>query len=96
MECVRYIAKHPEPTYLRLGKAGEPDLTSNAEPFVYGVPRLLKRGSSHLIAGYGPILSKASQIDPEASVVSIHSHPATLHPHSRLTVLEDHKPFLLV
>ncbi|MBF0584978.1 MAG: transketolase [Magnetococcales bacterium] len=48
------------PTYLRLGKAGEPILTADApDPFVFGKLRCLKKGSDLCILGYGPILSLA-------------------------------------
>ncbi|MBY0527782.1 MAG: hypothetical protein K2R98_30570 [Gemmataceae bacterium] len=55
--------KRRGPTYLRLGKAGEPDLTSNAaEPFQFGKVRFLKRGSDVCILSYGPIMSLASEV----------------------------------
>lgn len=45
------------PVYLRLGKAGEPDLTSAAaEPFEFGKIRYLQRGKDVCIIGYGSIL----------------------------------------
>ncbi len=44
------------PVYLRLGKAGEPDLTSGAERFEFGRLRYLQRGRDVCIIGYGPIL----------------------------------------
>lgn len=44
------------PAYLRLGKAGEPDLTSKAvEPFELGKLRLLKPGGDICFLSYGPI-----------------------------------------
>jgi transketolase len=47
------------PLYLRLGKAGEPELTGAAEPFIFGKLRYLKRGADVCIIGYGPILKLA-------------------------------------
>jgi transketolase len=47
------------PVYLRLGKAGEPDLTAAAEPFSFGKLRYLKRGADVCIIGYGAILKLA-------------------------------------
>jgi len=54
-------ARHTSPVYLRLGKAGEPILTSKApEPFKFGKIRKIKDGEQHTaIIGYGPILSMA-------------------------------------
>jgi len=47
-------ARHSGPVYLRLGKAGEPDLTSQApEPFEFGKLRLIKEGGDACILSYG-------------------------------------------
>jgi len=54
------VEKVPGPVYLRLGKAGEPDLTANApEPFVFGKPRLIKPGSGTCVLTYGVITKMA-------------------------------------
>jgi transketolase len=56
-------ARHDGPTYLRLGKAGEPDLTSQAlEPFAFGKLRTLKTGSDVCILSYGPIMKLARDV----------------------------------
>ena len=56
-------AQHNGPVYLRLGKAGEPDLTSNAvEPFEFGKLRLIKDGTDTCIISYGPILKMAFEV----------------------------------
>ena len=48
------------PVYLRLGKAGEPDLTSNAvDPYVFGKIRRLRQGRDICILSYGPITKMA-------------------------------------
>lgn len=58
--AVRACVEHNSPIYLRLGKAGEPDLTKNApEPFKFGKIRKIKDGLNTAIIGYGPILSMA-------------------------------------
>ena len=55
--------KRKGPTYLRLGKAGEPVLTANApEPFVYGKLRLLKPGKDACLISYGPIMKMAFEV----------------------------------
>lgn len=69
------------PAYLRLGKAGEPNLSSaSAEKFKFGKIRYLKKGSDICVLGYGTILSKAFDLDKmltekgvSISIVSIHS-----------------------
>lgn len=56
-------AQHTGPVYLRLGKAGEPDLTSDAvEPFQLGKLRLLKDGKDVCIISYGPITKMAFDV----------------------------------
>ncbi|MBF0269669.1 MAG: transketolase [Alphaproteobacteria bacterium] len=51
------------PVYLRLGKAGEPDLTSQtSEPFVFGKLRFLTKGSDVAVLSYGPILKMGAEI----------------------------------
>ena len=50
------------PVYLRLGKAGEPNLTENAtEPFIFGKIRKIADGCDVAVIGYGPILHLAFQ-----------------------------------
>ena len=73
------------PTYLRLGKAGEPVLTAQApEPFEFGKVRLLKEGADVCILSYGPIMKMvfevAAQIEQDSgrSVAIVGAH--TLKP----------------
>ena len=48
-EATRWCARQKNgPVYLRIGKAGEPDLTRGAEPWVFGKLRYLRRGSGCL------------------------------------------------
>ena len=75
-------ANHDGPVYLRLGKAGEPDLTAHApEPFEFKKIRKIKNGTGLAVLGYGPILSMAfesvdlykqqANIDP--AIFSVHT-----------------------
>lgn len=51
------------PVYMRLGKAGEPNLTENAvEKFKIGKIRKIENGKKICIISYGTILSKAFEI----------------------------------
>jgi transketolase len=62
-EAVRAAVRHNGPMYLRLGKAGEPDLTSHApEPFRFGKIRQIKPGSDVCILSYGPIMKMARDL----------------------------------
>jgi transketolase len=50
-------ANRKGPTYLRLGKAGEPTLTADAvEPFEFGKVRMIKEGTELCFISYGPIM----------------------------------------
>lgn len=56
-------AKREGPTYLRLGKAGEPALTADAvDPFVFGKLRVLKAGTEVCLLSYGPIMKMALEV----------------------------------
>ena len=59
--ATRWCAAQEEgPVYLRLGKAGEPDLTSDLrEPWRFGKVRQIKQGSAICFLSYGPILKMA-------------------------------------
>lgn len=70
------------PVYLRLGKAGEPVLTSNAvDPFEIGKIRYLQKGTETCIISYGPTvftaINLAVKLEEEkgesVSVVSCHT-----------------------
>jgi transketolase len=75
-------ARHQGPVYLRIGKAGEPDLTSSApDPFEFGKLRYLKQGEDICFISYGPIVNMAFEIAAEvekskgwsASIISAHT-----------------------
>lgn len=75
------IKQENGPVYLRLGKAGEPNLGNDkSEPFVYGKLRYLTRGKDVAIIGYGTILKQALIISAifekegkSVSVISCHT-----------------------
>ncbi len=96
------------PVYLRLGKAGEPDLTATAvDPFVFGKIRYLRRGDDVCILSYGPILKQAADLadrlaagGESVSLVSVHTLKPldvdglrlALHGHRRVIVVEETAP----
>ena len=96
------------PVYMRLGKAGEPDLTANAlEPFQIGKVRYLKRGSDIAILSYGITLAMvfdiAKQLESQGksvSVLSCHTIKPldqegirqVLASHAQVAVVEEHVP----
>lgn len=107
--ATQWCAVHEHgPVYLRLAKAGEPDLTANAaEPWQFGRIRHLRRGTDVAVLSYGPILGLAAQVadhlearGQSATLVSVH----TLKPldragladalarHARVVVIEEASP----
>lgn len=82
--AVRACATRTGPTYLRLGKSGEPALTSQApEAFQFGRLRLLKDGKDLCILSYGPVMRLAFEAAAHAekagrSVAILNAH--TLKP----------------
>lgn len=60
----RWCAQQTQgPVYLRLGKAGEPDLTGQAaDAWAFGKLRYLTKGEDVCILGYGPIMKKAFEV----------------------------------
>ena len=99
--------ENKKPTYLRLGKTGEPNLTDKAEPFVLGKMRYLRRGKDVCFISYGPIMAKAlAQADKleaqgtSCSVVSCHSIKpldyeglkGIFNSHRKVIVIEEHVP----
>lgn len=91
------------PVYLRLGKAGEPDLSAAAtEPWAFGKIRSLKEGADVCILSYGPIMKRAFEVaerfekaGQSVSIVSVH----TLKPLDReglSRVLRDFKQVVVI
>jgi transketolase len=94
------------PVYMRLGKAGEPDLTSNAlESLNLGKVRYLQRGRSIALISYGTIMSMVLEIAKKlevhgdsVSVISCHTLKPLdrsgiaeiLNAHEKVVVIEEH------
>lgn len=107
--ATRWLAtENHHPAYLRLGKAGEPDLTSGAEPFVVGRIRTLRAGRGTAFLSYGPITKTALELADRigerdgvpATVVSVHTIKPLdaegiariLATHDRVVTIEEHVP----
>jgi transketolase len=95
------------PLYLRIGKAGEPDLTKGAEPWKFGKIRYLRRGTDVCILTYGCITKMATQVADQlqaqgksVSLVSVHTVKPldregiadALKRHKHVIVIEEHVP----
>ena len=100
--------KSTGPVYMRLGKAGEPDLTSNAvDPFEIGKLRYLQKGRDIAILSYGITIAMANQIafdlqelGKSVSVICCHTIKpldrigieSVLASHRQVAVIEEHVP----
>ncbi len=107
-EATRWCAQQKNgPVYLRIGKAGEPDLTRGADPWVFGKLRYLRRGADVCILTYGVITKMAMALadrlaarGKSVSVVSVHTVKpldcegiiAALSGHRHVIVIEEHVP----
>jgi transketolase len=96
------------PVYMRLGKAGEPDLTADAvEPFAVDRVRYLRKGSDIAILSYGTTVAMALRVADRltteghsVSVLSCHTIKpldregirGVLRDHRRVGVVEEHVP----
>jgi transketolase len=58
---LRLALDSPNPTYMRIGKKGEPPLHSEGAQLGIGKAHLLRDGSDLLLVGVGPILGEALQ-----------------------------------
>jgi transketolase len=58
---LRQAIAEGKPTYIRIGKKGEPDLLGKHESLGIGKANLIKPGNKFLLLGIGPILSEAIQ-----------------------------------
>ncbi len=100
--------ENQHPTYLRMGKAGEPDITSGAhDPFVFGKIRYLRKGRDVCLMSYGPtlkmVLDAADRIEAGGRSVSVIGVPtikpldadgvaAALGSHDKVLVVEEMVP----
>ena len=96
------------PVYMRLGKAGEPDLTASAvDPFEVGKVRYLQRGTDIALISYGITVALANKVAAKleasgksVSVLSCHTIKPldwagveqVLASHKRVAVIEEHVP----
>ncbi len=107
-EATRWCARQKNgPVYLRIGKAGEPILTQNADPWEFGKIRYLRRGSDICILTFGVITRMAAQVSDalteqgkSVSLVSVHTMKPidregiakALQSHKQVIVIEEHAP----
>ena len=56
---LREAMASPIPSYIRIGKKGEPDLATSSSKYGIGKANILKNGKKYLLLGVGPIISEA-------------------------------------
>ena len=107
-EATRWCARQKNgPVYLRIGKAGEPVLTKDAEPWRFGKVRYLQRGNDVAILTCGVITKMAVAVaerlraqGKSVSLVSVHTVKPldrdgiadALNRHPHVIVIEEHAP----
>lgn len=91
------------PAYLRLGRAGEPNLTSDAlEPWVFGKFRKIKSGSDFALITYGSIAKEVRIAHNELELQGLSGDlyfVSTLKPIDKVTIyeiLDKHKKVFVV
>ena len=100
--------KSSGPVYMRLGKAGEPDLTTNAkESLIVGKLRYIEKGDKIALISYGitvgliqKIANKLKSAGKSVSVISCHTIKPLdvfgikemLNSHEQVIIVEEHVP----
>jgi len=108
MEATRWCARQKTgPVYLRIGKAGEPVMTKDAEPWRFGKIRYLRRGTDVCILTYGVITAMAAKVadalqsqGKSVSLASVHTLKPldrdgiaeALRNYPQVIVIEEHAP----
>jgi transketolase len=108
IEAVKHCARQKKgPIYLRIGKAGEPTFTENADPWEFGKIRYARKGSDVCILTYGVIINLADTIAKNLekkgitpSLISCHTLKPldtvgiaqVLQNYSKVIVIEEHAP----
>jgi transketolase len=75
---LRQALDAPHPTYMRIGKKGEPPLHGTSAQLGIGKANLLREGSDLLVVGVGPILGEALQAAEAVAVEGISVAVASL------------------
>ena len=104
--CLRWLVAHPQPSYLRLGKAGEPTFHADVPELAPGrwlqvSPGARPAGDTLLATGATLALAMERQRKAGADAPAVHSLPlwsmaskagqaAQVARHARVTTLEDH------
>ena len=68
---LREAIEEGKPTYIRIGKKGEPNLLENQENLGIGKAHLIRKGSKYLVLGIGPILGEALLASKKLSEIGI-------------------------
>ena len=76
-QLINDLATHPGPAYIRVGKGGEPDITSALAPSRLGAVRPIREGTGLAVLTTGMLLHECIQAVDD--VVALGLHPALIH-----------------
>jgi transketolase len=74
---INALATHPGPAYIRVGKGGEPDITSALAPSPIGAVRPIREGSGLAVLTTGMLLHECIQAVQDVTAYGL--HPALIH-----------------
>jgi transketolase len=106
IEATKYCTQQKiGPVYLRMGKAGEPVFTENADPWEFGKLRTIQKGDDVCVLSYGVIMNlavvvtkKMENMGQSVSLVSCHTIKPLdiegikeiLSSYSKVIIIEEH------
>ena len=76
-QLINALATHPGPAYIRVGKGGEPDITSKMDPSPIGAVRPIREGTGLAVLTTGMLLHECAQAVEEVATLGL--HPALVH-----------------
>ena len=77
VDIIQDLATNPGPAYIRVGKGGEPDITSSISPVNIGKAREIRQGEKIAVLTTGILLHEC--IEAIDSLIDINQSPALLH-----------------
>ena len=76
-QLINDLATHPGPAYIRVGKGGEPDITSALASSRLGAVRPIREGSGLAVLTTGMLLHECIQAVDDVAALGL--HPALIH-----------------
>ena len=76
-QLINDLATYPGPAYIRVGKGGEPDVTSSLDLSAIGAVRPIREGNGLAVLTTGSLLHECIQAIEEVAALGL--HPALIH-----------------